>query len=110
MDILDTFLSSPWFEKLFWLFFAGIIVWVAVIWIKVIIEMIGFGQSSPRRGRHAKSAGGGFSESVSAGMMTYESSSGSESSETASGDTGGGSDFSGGGGESGGGGASGSWS
>lgn len=109
---MDAFLNSPWFEKLFWLFFAGIIVWIAAIWIRVIVEMIRFERPSPKRGRHAKSAGGGFSESASFGITTYESSSdsGSGSSEIASGDTGGGSDFSGGGGESGGGGASGSWS
>jgi uncharacterized protein len=107
---MDAFLSSPWYDKLFWLFFAAIILWVAAIWIKVIIETIRSARPLPKRGGRAKSAGGGFSESASLGIVSYESSSDSASTEIASGDTGGGSDFSGGGGESGGGGASGSWS
>ena len=107
---MDAFLNSPWFEKLFWLFFAAIIVWIAAIWIRILVETLRFGRPSAKRGVGAKSAGAGFGESAGATVPVFESSSDSGSSEIASSDTGGGSDFSGGGGESGGGGASGSWS
>ncbi|HEX6099065.1 MAG TPA: hypothetical protein VF432_22320 [Thermoanaerobaculia bacterium] len=108
---MDTFLNGPWFEKLFWLFFAGVIVWIAAIWIRMIVESIRFHTPGPRGTARAKSSGGGFGESVTTGVGTsFEPGGDSGSSDVASSDSSGGSDFSGGGGESGGGGASGSWS
>ncbi len=109
---MDTFMESPWYDKLFWLFFFGIIAFVAVIWIKVLFEMIRFRAPTPKRAARAGGAGG-FGESASIPLMSHDSGgsdSGSTDHASDSSGGGGGSDFSGGGGESGGGGASGSWS
>ncbi len=110
---LQKFMDAPWFEKLFWLFAAGVTAWIAVIWIKVLVEIIGFERSRRSTGPAKSGDIGGLSESASMDLMSFDSSSDSGSSafssDTGSDSGGGGSDFSGGGGDFGGGGSSGSW-
>lgn len=110
--MLEKFLDAPWFEKLFWIFFASVAAFIVYVFILMIIDMIGFHRPKPRR--RARSAGGVFAGSEM-GVATYESSglsvetSDAGSGDSGSGDSGGGGDFSGGGGESGGGGSTGGW-
>lgn len=100
MRILDT---------LFWIFAGGVVLWIAGVWISMLIPRW------PRAstGRRAASSGGGFAESGVDSMVSHgtssDFSSDSSGGESGGGGSGGGGDFSGGGGESGGGGSSGGW-
>ncbi|HYC91506.1 MAG TPA: hypothetical protein VEO54_19965 [Thermoanaerobaculia bacterium] len=91
-------------DKLFWLFFFGIVAWVAWIWIRVIVEMFRFdrGFQRPSAGRHRAAGGVGFTDmhAMPHDTVSASSESGMEIADT-------GSDS---GGDSGGGGSGGSWS
>ncbi|HVE73055.1 MAG TPA: hypothetical protein VNI54_16935 [Thermoanaerobaculia bacterium] len=119
MDVPSWFqvwLDAAWYEKIFWLFMVGVPLFIAVTFIRILIEMIGIERTPVGGGQRTPSSGGiGFTDSYSPSLdATHDSSdSAVEMADTGSdsgGSDSGGGDLSGGGGDYGGGGSGGSWS
>src|SRR5688572_19844030 len=97
-------------DVIFWVFAGGVVLFVAVTWLRMLIPADLFA----RRGRRSMPAGGGFADNGVASFSS-EISGGSDSSvesgesDSGAADSSGGGDFSGRGGESGGGGSTGGW-
>ncbi|HYI11125.1 MAG TPA: hypothetical protein VEK57_18860 [Thermoanaerobaculia bacterium] len=125
-------MNSGLFETIFWIFFGGIVLWIAGTAVWMAMRWNAPLPSQPSRGKPAKKepSGGGLggetatygiaSASMSESVSFADSSSSNDLSTDTGGDTGsdtgsdsggdtGSGDFSGGGGDSGGGGSSGGW-